>query len=643
MSLGLSVAKINHPMHAKSCRWIPLCLFVFIYTGWLIAEDDSVPELNPADSLTSLNQESFSARRDALRQAVWADYQAKGGRISSRNAFFTAEILFDMGKIQEGRHAANLGLDALEPGNKINRWIYGGNSGFLAWPGMDLYVGYNSFFDDALKARFTRIYQGAVWYRRLTTSNHVFMAAVTRYLATQTWGEHFKPDPFFKPETYSGSMFTADDPTGEKQLRLIIANHLRSNFGEYASRPYGAQNILPLLTLAQRAQDPSIRDSARMAYEYDLAQLAGTYLRGHLATFSVRSYPDVISQTPFGITGVVWAYFGGVPPGNIQDQWALRAFVGDYVPPAIILKAATDRSQAYTQRSIANGWRLTTWMDKTYALFSRSPKGDAHPPVVLGQNYPCGVMWEDSDPKKVTFLWVTNPAADDNATKNNAPNGIHTHGTTKMQQQVQIGGTSLSVFNIPADFRNPYLLGYIPGGALAVINRSKGEGRIFLHYASVLIALTSSQPFDWNPASGILAPAATPGPGDSEFRVRATQAGFAIETARPDEFPGDKAEAKLEAFAQAVSAHEPVLVKTNATPPLVTVCYTDHLGHQLQATFDGEDQIDGHVIDYQDWPALENPWMQQQKRGENLTLSDGATTQIEDLARAIQQIEKTAK
>jgi hypothetical protein len=630
-------------MFKKTGHWLFLCLFFSAGPARVIAGDVASTELTPAHGSVALNQATFLARRDAVRQAVWADYQAKEGRISSHNAFFTAEILFDLGKITEGRHAANLGLDALEPGNKINRWIYGGNSGFLAWPGIDLYIGYNSFFDDALKTRFARIYQGAVWYHRLTTSNHVLMAAVTRYLATQTWGENFKPDPLFKPETYSGSMFTADDPTGEKQIRKIIANNLRSSFGEYASRPYGAQNILPLLTLAQRANDPGIRESARMAYEYNLAQLAGTYLRGHLATFSVRSYPDVISQTPFGITGVVWAYCGGVPPDKISEQWALRAFVGDYVPPALIIKAATDRSHSYTQRSIANGWRLTNWMDQTYALFSRSPKGDPHPPVVLGQNYPCGVTWEDPDTKKDSFLWVTNPAADNNGTKNNAPNGIHTHGTTKAQQQVQVGGTSLSVFNIPADFRNPYVLGYIPGGALAVINRSKEEGRIFLHYPGLLIALTSSQPFDWNPASGILAPAATPGPGDSEFRVRAAQAGFVIETARPDEFTGDTSQSKLEAFAKAVTAHGSVTIKTSPQAALVTATYTDHLGHQLQCAFDGKDQIDGQPVDYEKWPALNNPWMQQEKRGENLTLTDGTATQIEDLAAAIQQVEKTAK
>ena len=46
-----------------------------------------------------------------------------------------------------------------------------------------------------------------------------------------------------------------------------------------------------------------------------------------------------------------------------------------------------------------------------------------------------------------------------------------------------------------------------------MINDAASSGRIFLHYGSVLIAVSGSQPFDWNPGGGIFAPASPPRKG----------------------------------------------------------------------------------------------------------------------------------
>lgn len=271
---------------------------------------------------TASAAESFDQRRQMFLNAVWADYQEHAVKPSARNAFWRAEALFDSGHVEEGLRLVHRGLDQLVPGNRENRWIHGGNSGFTAWPGLDCYVRYERFLDQALRDRYRKIYTGAVFYRRVTTSNHKIMAAVTRYLATQIWGpDAFYPDPFFKGQEDDGVRFEKNDPTGEKYVRRIIAETVTSGPGEYASRPYGAENVLPLLTLAESARDPEIRHRAELAYEYSLLELAPAWLGGHLATFSPRSYPDMETQRPWGIAALVWAYFGGIPPEHLQDQW----------------------------------------------------------------------------------------------------------------------------------------------------------------------------------------------------------------------------------------------------------------------------------------------------------------------------------
>ena len=572
--------------------------------------------------------ETFERRRQMFLDAVWADYQEHADKPSAKQAFLRAEALFELGKVEEGRRLVHRGLDQLVPGNKENRWIHGGNSGFVAWPGMDCYHRYGASLDEALKERYRTIYSGAVFYKRLSTSNHKIMAAVTRTLATQAWGpDAFKPDPFFEGKEDDGSRFEKSDPTGEKYCRAIIEETVRSGPGEYASRPYGAENVLPLLTLAECARDPEVRERARLAYEVAILQLAPAYLRGHLATFSPRSYPDMEAQQPWGIAALVSAHFGGVPPATLHDQWALRAATAQYRLPAILQASGTDRSQPYVHRSLVNRWALTHYVNRTYVLFSRSPKADTR--QFMGQSYPCGVMWEEPDPARGSHLWITNPAADDNAgEEGNRPSGIHTHGVTKYEQQVQYQDASLSVFDIPADFRNPYVLGYVPGGCRAAVNESKASQRIFLHYGTVLVAVSAAHPFEWDPAAGIRAPASKPREGDSEFRVRAPRTAVALETAPPSEFPGATPKEQLDAFRAAVLAKSKI--ECPAGGP-ATGRYIDRLGNTLECVFDGPDAVNGQPVDYARWPALENPWMQQ-PRGGMLTVTTGPAVRTYDFA-----------
>ena len=420
---------------------------------------------------------TFEFRRQSCLDAVLKSFRENPKGFASAKSFFAAEALFDLGHADEGCILVNQGLNGIEPSDK-NRWIYGGNSGFTAWPGIDCYIRYARFFDDALKLRFRRIYTGAVFYRRLSTSNHTLMASVTRYLATQVWGETaFKADPYFIArqggDDKLGTFFSAADPTGVAFVRHRIQDAVQNGPGEYASRPYGSEDILPFLTLADCAKDPEISRTARIAYEVCVAQLAAAYLHGNLATFSTRSYPDMMTQQPWGVAGLLWIYFGGETPGDPAREWLLRAATTDYRLPQVLQAAGTDRDRPYVFRSLMNGWALYHYVNRTYALFSYSPKA-AHPKL-LEQNYGSGVMWDQPDPEKGSHLWIANPAADATSkdeTQNQASK-IHTHGVMRFEQQVQHEDASLSVFNIPPDFRNPYVLGFVPGGYTAFINESK--------------------------------------------------------------------------------------------------------------------------------------------------------------------------
>ena len=602
-------------------RFLPL-LTALVLSGilWIPAEDPvnvepstdiSVEPEAPATSAPLL--ETFAQRRQALLDTF---------ATTGSEHFQRAGCLFTLGRTAEALVEVNKGLDPLVPGNKINRWMHGGNTGFIAWPGIDCYLRYEKFMDDATRDRYRRIYTTGVFYARLSTSNHKLMAALTRYLATQVWGaDAFTADPYFttkdpyimgklKPDQpVWGTRFDAKDPTGEKYLREILSATVRGGPGEFASRPYGAQNILPLLTLADGAKDPIMAAQARIAYEVCLVQFAPAWLRGHLATFAPRSYPDTESQAPWGVATLPWLYFGGVTPTLSHAKAAASGAISDYRLPASIVTAATDRSQPYFYRAFINGFALHHYVNRTYALFSRSAKRGGKP--WQGQSYPCGVMF-DQDPTKGSHLWITSPAADEAKEM-----GIHTHGVRATEQEV-LGRDSL-LFVFKAEGRFPYALGYVPGGYRAVLNDSAKDGRIYLHYGSVLIAVTASQPFTWDPSAGIKAPASPPRAGDSEFRVMAPGCALAIETAPPTEFPGSDPAAQLASFRKQLQGHSTLQFEL----PTTAARYTNRLGDTVACTFNGVDQVNGKAIDYQAWPTSESPWTSQKTADGPLVVTDG--------------------
>jgi hypothetical protein len=571
---------------------------------------------------------NFEERRRAVLEAY-----AAGGK---DDHFVRAECLFELERIPEGLAEVNKGLDPLVPGNHINRWMHGGNTGFIAWPGLDCYLRYGGYLDAATKERYRRIYTGGVFYARLSTSNHKMMAAVTRYLATQIWGaDAFHADPYYlekdpyviwmtakanEPGVVWGTCFARDDPTGEKYLRSIIAATVKGGPGEYASRPYGAQNMLPLLTLADCAKDQELANKARIAWEVCLLQLAPAWLRGSLATFAPRSYPDTENQHPWGVAAIPWLYFGGVAPDLTHAKAAARCATDAYRLLSVILPAATDRSKPYIYRALINGWALGHFVNGTYALFSRSAKIGGRP--FQGQSYPCGVMWDDGNPEHGTHLWITNPAADEPGKM-----GIHTHGVRPFEQEVLGRDALLFLFNILPDNPRPYALGYVPGGWRAMINDSASSGRIFLHYGSVLIVVTANRPFEWNPARGILAPASPPRDGDSEFRLKGLQSAIAVETASPGEFPAANPGEQLRAFRSAVLSKSTLTLDLRKSPMAL---YTNRLGDRLECVYDGADRINGKPVDYRAWPVSESPWTSRRSEADPLTVTDGTTERIYD-------------
>jgi hypothetical protein len=263
-------------------------------------------------------------------------------------------------------------------------------------------------------------------------------------------------------------------------------------------------------------------------------------------------------------------------------------------------------------RSRFDGDKLfqTTFMNRTHAVFSTAvlPGGS-----VWGQTYPFGVMWDEPNADKGSHLWITVPMSD------GKPLGYATHGIASRHAQfAQHRGSLLMVTRDLTKTKFPYALGFIPDGWQAMSNDSATEGRIYLHYGSVIIALSATRPFEWDPQGGVSSGGKRK--ADSEFRIRGEDVALALETARPADFGNATPKAQLAAFRDKIRASSKITPHT----------FTDHHGQHIERMFDGDTVINGERIAYETWPLLENPWMRQEWNGD-LILSDGKTKRHYDL------------
>lgn len=527
--------------------------------------------------------------------------------------FWVAQHLFEVARNDEAVGIVSSGVKrmraSIELREKAGSTNIGAN-GFLYWASLDCYVRWHHRFPQSLLDDYRHVFTHARNYKG-TTGNLSLIHTLSLHLAERIWGAESLP---------ADGRYGPRGETAVKWLTRRVEQVAKHGYGEFASRPYMIYNVGTLLTLDSERIDPALRNKARMAFDISIAHAAATWLRGHWAVPSGRSYPDLLTQSPAGSAAMLWTYFGGVAPLFNDRSSAIFSAAADYRPHPMIVKVATDRSQPYVCRSRFDGDKLfqTTFMNKTYAVFSTA----VLPGVQFwGQTYPYGVMWDEPDEAKGSHLWLTVPASD------GKPLGQATHGIqSKLVRFTQFRGSLLMLangLNSPG-VKHPYVLGMVPGGWRAVIDESESRGRIFLHYGSVLIALSSTRDFTWRRDAGLRS--GSPRPLDSEFRIEGDSTAIGLQTALPDEFPAPSPLEQLRAFRQ--SCVERGSIQVESDPPRAS--FTDREGNIIERIFEGDARVNGERVAYESWPLLENPWMHHEFGG-NLTIRDGGSSRTYDV------------
>jgi len=582
------------------------------------AQDDSMPtELSlPSNGHTPASLDTFEERRRWIIDQVAANPTAA----VKDHPFFVAEACFLSGKIAEGRELAGKGYaiwSAKDP-LKVRATDF-----FRLWPAMDCYVRYQQYLDPKSKAAFKKFMTGIRCYSYSYTANLSMLMWTTRLLGGQEWGD----DAFVPPARDTTSHYKADpDISMKTHLLRMIDSQAITGGEEYASRPYGAADLCPILCLSQLAKDPEVKSHARIAHETTLARYAPVWLDGAMIITSRRSYPDLFND-PMGLATWLWTFFGGKLRPSAYSHALESALMGE-APPTVIANAATDRTKPCTvlnRFQESSSGRQISWIDRTYGVFSESFHTKPHP---FGQTYPFGVRWIAPGAPGYTLLWFSVPVLDEQM-KGNFP-GSHPHGfDVNSQSTLQHEGSLLYVVNTGAEnkARYPYGLGFVPCGELAVIDESGDAGRIFLHYPGVFIAFIATKPFPWDRQAPIKYASGTPHPGDSEFRVPGPQFAAAIETAGEEEFPGATPGERLQKFRDTIVAKSRLQLITGES---LAGIYTDRMGNIIRRDFGGVAQVNGKPLDLADWPMAESPWVRQSARRSALNVTDGLTVRTYD-------------
>ena len=333
---------------------------------------------------------ALQARTKAVMEAAMANEMQLNG--SSPMHYWVAQQLFEQGEKAGALKIVSSGLkfmrQAIEKREAAKSTNIGAN-GFLYWGALNCYVKWHRQFPPELLEDYRYVFTHAKNYKG-TTSNLGMIHTLALLLADNIWGAENLP----KDGKYG--------PRGDRALKWLndrVESTATRGSGEFASRPYFIYNVGTLRTLDNEFVPEELRQKAAMAYEMSIAHAAGTWLRGHLAVPSGRSYPDQLTQLPTGGAALLWTYFGGVSPKLDANSQAIFAAAEGFRPHPIIVKAATDRSEPYVCRSRFDGDKLfqTTFMNRTHAVFSTAvlPGGS-----VWGQTYPFGVMWDEPDVDK---------------------------------------------------------------------------------------------------------------------------------------------------------------------------------------------------------------------------------------------------
>ena len=506
----------------------------------------------------------------------------------------------------------------LDEGDTADARLYGGP--FEIAPAMMLVCRWGDALPAAAVDRIRRFMTEGV-LERGNTENHWLMFYVGNLLAAQRW-----PDV---DVSWNGLSAAANLAEARRWILGMIERTATNGHHEYDSTGYHAEHVIPLMAVADHAEDEHLKRQARQVVDLLLADMALEFFKGAWAGGHSREGYRQNTWTRIGpALGLTYLYFGderGLQTDHLH-AYVTPALVSPYRPPPVLAEIAWDRTHPHVVKKTkaprtiyrhvereADPVRKYTYMSRSFALGS-TQVGLPGPPAGPIDLTSWDLTWDG--PKHEATIVCNHPYRSPgrfSAFLSGLPQGIgrevgtgkpylqypdRLFGASPFEQMAQHEGTIIVTYRIPADDDSPFVSLYLPRSP-AWHERS---GWLFADLGAFHVALQPLCPYTWESIRESNASSLMVREGDLidgwMLRLPGYHPGIILEAVEADEV------ASFESYCEARAAAS---ADVDGWPQPGRVAVNTHDGKRLELTYDGDHRVDGEPIDYAAYPLLGSP------------------------------------
>jgi hypothetical protein len=447
------------------------------------------------------------------------------------------------------------------------------------------------------------------------TENHWCMYYASLYLATEQW------PGLPGSEWFNGK--SSDENRTESKEYLIHWIEVTTTIGqgEFDSPDYLPEYMIPMVLLAQFAEDPEMRKRGRMMADYLMADFAVEHLDGqYVGGFSRITEPGVYEPLRSNSSAFAYLYFGTGNPST--SGWILFPALADYRLPEIIFRIATDRDTPYVHRErkrVRNCIRYRdeinppvykyTYMTADYALGSLQggilqPIQQQTWSVRFTAGYPYTAIfglhpyWSGYElamffpQRKKTLVADVVPSK----TTYNSP--YKWTGGSPYERTFQHENTLIVLYDIPAGTDSEHISGFFPKTLDEILHHDSGW--IAVRVGRTLIGWFPLRDYQWLEE-------------DFNWRLLShyNQNGYIIEARSLDDY------VSFDEFVSALTEHVPVVEMEDGT---VAATYRNLSGRQMEFSYPGRRYLDGFPVKLDTGNLFDGKFLQAETGNRKLTI-----------------------